>query len=299
MAHAHFASLPDAAFRLAVIEALRTAARTEIDGRRITRDTVARTAVLALATAQGLAPVDAEAIAGRLEDYYKRFHQDNQPRGFTTGEQADVMRIESAIWDLVRRGVVYPRMNITVQVSPIDPKNPPWSIQWLVLTQLGARLIQQQVAHPSHPDFVARVLDACPDLPPEVLARLEDAHDCFGSGLHRAAVVMLRLAYEHMIRVIYDEHDIEKHVPGSLKPGKRAGASVLLDGIVHVLRHVSEPPEGIANMAMHVADVIRQDGNAAAHDWARDFGDAGEVEELLILAGRNVKRLWGLKDRLP
>ena len=296
---AFFVDLPDSAFRLAVLEGLTAAARTEVEGRRITRENVARNAVLALAEAKGLGASDADGIARRLDDFYRRFHQDNQPRGFTTGEQADVVRIESAIWDLVRRGVVYPRMNITEQVSPIDPKNPPWSIQWLVLTPLGTKLIQQQVAHPSHPEFVGRVIAACPDLPPEVSARLEDAHDCFNNGLYRAAVVMLRLAYEQMIRVIYDAHDLENHVSGNLKPGKRPTASTLLDGLVDVLKKVPDPPEGVANMALHIADVIRQDGNTAAHDWARDFADAAEVEELLILAGRNVRRLWSMKARLP
>lgn len=299
MAHERFADLPDSDVRSAVLEALSAAARNELDSRRISRDSIANNAARTLLLARGFSPGDATTIAHQLVEEYKQFGHDPRSTGRPDGENADVVRIESAIWELVRRGIVYPRMNITKQVDPVDPKNPPWSIQWLVLTPTGARLIREQAAHPSHSDFVGRAVAACSGLPQEVIARLEDAHDCFSNGLYRASVVMLRLAYEQMIRALYDDHDIENHVPGNLKPGKRPTASTLLDGLVHVLRNIPDPPEGIANMAMHIADVIRLDGNAAAHDWTRNFADAGEVEELLILAGRNVSRLWSMKVRLP
>ncbi len=44
---------------------------------------------------------------------------------------------------------------------------------------------------------------------------------------------------------------------------------------------------------------MRQEGNEAAHSWQRDFRDGSEVEELLILGGRNIRRLRGLRSLLP
>lgn len=225
-------------------------------------------------------------VARRLlsRPHVDRFHA---ARGDPAYE-ALFMDVQAVCWRLVARGALVWGMNSSNENYPT-----------FRVTDLGARLLEWGTEHPVHPDFVARVTRDCPNLPSEVPARLEDAHDCFNNGLYRASVVMLRLAYEHMIRVIYDEHDLANHVPGKLKPGNRPTAGTLLDGLVHVLGNIEDPPEGVINMATHIADVIRQDGNAAVHDWARDFADAAEVEELLILAGRNVRRLWILRDRLP
>lgn len=295
MVHEYLAAISDAELRMALLDVLRRSGGDML-ARPIDRSALVLELVVSLGQSIGMDSAQAGEVAGRLDQAYKRFSNtaDGNRYSSASGEHADVLRVESAIWDLVRRGIVYPRFGEVLHGNDI-----PWAVKWLVITPLGRRLIETGDSHPAHAGFVNRITQGCPGLPQEVTARLEDAHDCFNQGLYRASVVMIRLAYEHIIRVIYDDHDLESHVSSSLKPGKRPTASTLLDGLVEVLKKVPDPPEGISNMATHIADVVRQDGNAAAHDWARDFADAAEVEELLILAGRNVRRLWSMKDRLP
>lgn len=196
--------------------------------------------------------------------------------------------VQEFLWQLVVRGLL---------VWGSDESNNKYPIYRL--TELGKRVASSEAgSHPAHPDFVARVVRDCQNLPAEVIARLEDACDCFHQGLHRAAVVMLRLGHEQMIRILYEDFNIENNVPNNLKPGKRLTANKRLEGLAHVLKKRVTPSAGSDDLAMCIANLIRQSGNMAAHEYARDFEDAAEVEDLLILAGGNIRRLWSLRDRL-
>lgn len=289
-------SVTDGQLEAAIITALKTnVARTSSN--QVARQQLAYTAIQSLKELTGWMPNEASQIAENIHRQYL-----NPVGGGTFDEGNDVRRIESAVWALIHRGVVYPRFNITAQSNPIDPRNPPWMIQYLVLTEYGKHLLAGEGASPFQGDFVGRVLSGIADFPQEARMRLEDSHDCWRGGLLRASVVMLGLAYEQVAMVIFDTQGVLSMLVGTALHSQctRGNAKAILDGLLEALRQRAQPKQPLEadSLAITTAHEVRLQRNRAAHDWARSFDDRQKVEDLLNLGSHKLPELWAIRARL-
>jgi hypothetical protein len=148
--------------------------------------------------------------------------------------------------------------------------------------------------HPLLPDFVDRVVARCPGLPEEVPVHLVDARACLDVGLRRPAVSLMGLAYEAAENEAIEF--LEKNRGLVLKKDARAAQR-----IAAVLKLVPQlfggdlDRQGRARAAWEFADQLRDRRNHASHPKAYpDFGDADEVQEFLVSAGRNLPALWSV-----
>ncbi|MFZ5786334.1 MAG: hypothetical protein ACOY3Y_07820 [Acidobacteriota bacterium] len=292
------ASLDDDTLMAAMLDSL---AQNTHGGKldRVERHQLVYTALLSVAGQTGWSSNDAVEIEKKLNDAYLDFRAPDR----TYGDSPDVRRIETALWTLINSGIVYPRLNIPKQVSPVDPSNPPWVIQHLYLTAAGRKVVQSGAPHPYRPDFVQSVLATCIDLPDEAVARLEDAHDCWRSNLPRAGVVMLGLAFECVARVIFDtERVLDKlaHNPKLQKKCEYGTAKAILEGLREALTLNAKPkqPAEADLLAVTVADDVRLHRNMAAHDWKEEFSSRAKMEELLIFGGRKLPEFWDIRHRV-
>ena len=263
----------DERLREAIIEALRKLCRppAPIERSRLVEE------VLGQATSLTLEEQRATAIG--LNGVYAVFlqHRGSAPRG----ENESVRRIETILWEFISRGLFYPRL-AALKDGANEAKHAPHGIQYLVPTALGERFLRERRLHPSMPDFVGRSVRGLTNLPPEVTSALEDAQQCFHERLLRASVVALGLAFEAMASEIFDV---------IVRGTKPMMAKDILGRIEDAVRRTGDET-GL--QAVRVAEQIRSERNEAAHQWSLDFSDAGRVETLLILGGRNVAPFWAL-----
>lgn len=244
----------------------------------------------------GLQPDDVAVIRDRLQKSYGEFRVDAQTRDQTKGESEDVVRIEAILWELVARGLAYPRFNAVNPTRPDDGW--PYVIEHLVVTPRGREFFKRQNASPYHDDWVRAVCDPLPDLPDDIARRLQDARDCLLAHVLRPAVIMAGLACERVVASVYDHCNLGAKVPARLAPGNRPSAKRLLDGVVEMASKLRPRPEGIESLALQLTELVRQDRNIAGHGWTREFDDAEEVELLLLAASRSISTLWSLRGRL-
>ena len=244
----------------------------------------------------GLQPTDLTAIRDRLQKSYGEFRIDAQARDQTKGEAEDVLRVEAILWELVARGLAYPRFNSIIPTRPADGW--PYVIEHVVVTPRGREFFKRQNASPYHDDWVRTVCDGLPDLPDDIPRRLQDARDCLLAHVLRPAVIMAGLACERVVASVYDHCNLGAKVPPRLAPGNRPSAKRLLDGVVEMASQLRPRPEGIESLAMQLTELVRQDRNVAGHGWSREFDDAEDVELLLLAASRSISTIWGLRDRL-
>lgn len=156
-----------------------------------------------------------------------------------------------------------------------NEQNPRWAI-----ADLGIRRLDSE--HPLRPGTVERLWAQFGDDHEDSLARLEDAITCLEAGLYRAAVVLLGLSYEELVKLLHERLD------------PKAKAYNALDRQKQVRKRVenapnSEPKER-ALAALNVADSIREERNDAAHKAASEW-EATEVDELLADGLRSYAKL--------
>ena len=239
------------------------------------------------------------AIGANVQRAYKAFKQADGRRG----EPQDARRVESIVWTMISRGILYPRFSRAAVEHGPHMHHPPWTIEFLVLTPVGQRVVSATDAHPSRSDFVQRIVAQCPSLPVEAQRRLEDAHDCVRQGLLRAGIIMLGLAYEHTAAEVFGIASVLPKLVANKQLHnncERGNAKAILEGLREALAQKSAPkqPSEEDLLALHLADSVRQFRNMAAHDWARSFSKQAEAEDLLTTGARNLPRLWDLQHRV-
>ena len=211
-------------------------------------------------------------------------------------ESKDALRIESIFWELIARGLLYPRFTAVRPTAPEDGW--PYIVGLLVVTPQGQKFLERQTASPYHDDWVQKVCAPLRDLPVDIAKRLQDARDCLLAHVLRPAVIMTGLACERTVASVYEQADLANKVSSQLKPGNRPTAKRLLDGLIEVASKTKPRPEGLETLSMHLTDLVRQERNDAGHGWEREFNDAEEVELLMFAAARSISTIWGLRGAL-
>lgn len=288
------ATLTDSQLLREVIQAL---AQTTARATHVPRERLVQEVLLRVREPLGWQP-DVQATAEQFQMAYGEFRPDPQTHHQTRGEAPDVLRIESILWELVARGIVYPRFNAVNPTRPEDGR--PYVIQHLVVTPRGRRVLEQQTASPYHDEWVQKVCGALTDLPDDIPRRLQDARDCLVAHVLRPSVIMAGLACERAIASVYEHCNLESKVSSSLQPNKKRppNAKLLLEGLIEVANKLQPRPDGIDSLTLHLADLVRQDRNAAGHGWMREFEDSEEVELILAAAARSISTLWSWRGLL-
>jgi hypothetical protein len=153
--------------------------------------------------------------------------------------------------------------------------------------------------HPLVPGWAERLRRRCPTLPDDVLELLTDAHACFEHGLLRPTVALLGVSFESTAIAV---HDALLAAAIATTPITPRGAAQRINAIRSALPArfpgTSGPAleaRGAATRACDFADHLRTRRNDASHPVAQfPFDDRQEVEELLLLASRNLPGLWAV-----
>lgn len=198
-----------------------------------------------------------------------------------TGHYPELRPLHEALWWTVQCGLLVP---VTFHEAA--------GLCGLHVTDAGMAAINHLDDFPLAPGFVRRLVKRCSDLPDGTIAALEDAHQCHQAGLLRPAVNMIGLAYESAVEAILERFVKEswlQKVPFSAKDRvdalvKRASGLAMDD---HQRRGV--------RFALEYVEHLRERRNDASHPKARyPLDDRGEIEELLLSAGRRLPDLWVL-----
>ncbi len=228
-----------------------------------------------------LSPPASNEAANVWRGYQNGYH--TTPQG--SDEYPDNRKLLSALWALIGEGVLFPRMK-----TP-NPPDHPHVIDRLVLTARGERLVAGGDAHPLHPGFIKRFRDRTPGVTDEVLSRMEDAVSCVEKSLLRAALVMVGLAAEETLIVTHAAMVNQNHI------GKAAGtlakAKNLLSDIEKAVASWTNAndEQHRLKMAITAVESIRTERNKASHPGVV-VDDAAAVEEILVLASRQLPVFW-------
>jgi hypothetical protein len=200
-------------------------------------------------------------------------------------EHPDNRKLLAAIWSLIGQGLVFPRLKSRT------PDGQPHAIDVLVLTARGERIASGGDQHPLHPGFIARFKGRAPNVSDEIVARMEDAISCLESSLLRAAVVMVGLAVEETLRVTHAAMVNQGHI--SRSAGALMKAKHLLDDIEKAAQSwtTANDEQHRLKMAVVSAESIRTERNSASHPGVL-VNDAASIEELVVLAGRQLPIFW-------
>lgn len=175
-----------------------------------------------------------------------------------------------------------------------QPNKYPISYQ---LTQSGAALLANPNDHPLLPGAVERMRARCAGLPDGVIVLFNDSHACFERMLLRPAVTVLGVAYEVAIEGVVESLIARSALQaGVLDLGAASRIARVRDQIDTLQPGRDRIDERTAtHQAFVFADQLRRRRNDAAHTRPRfGFEDRGEVEELIVSAGRHLPALWSL-----
>jgi hypothetical protein len=200
-------------------------------------------------------------------------------------EHPDNRKLLSAMWTLIGEGVLFPRLKSHTRDGY------PLLIDRVGLTARGERLLAGGDEHPLHPGFIARFQSRAPKISDEVTSRMEDAVSCVEKALLRAALVMIGLAAEETLRVTHAAMVNLAHI-GKSAPATKNAKDVLED-IHKALASwptVNDEQHRLTK-AMAAAESIRTERNRASHPGVV-VDDAPAVEELLVLAARQIPIFW-------
>jgi hypothetical protein len=235
-----------------------------------------------------LKPPASNGAANEWNSYQNGYRE--QPQG--DDEYPDNRRLHSAIWGLIAEGVLFPRL------KSMTPDGHPHLIERLVLTARGERVVMGGDEHPLHPGFIARFRARAPNIriSDEVVSRMEDALSCMEKSLLRAAIVMVGLALEETLRLTHAAMVNLAVISKAATP--LTTAKQLLDDIEKAVQSwtTSNDEQHKLKKAISAAESIRTDRNTASHPGVV-LSDAAAVEELVVLAGRQVPILWEIPIR--
>lgn len=202
-------------------------------------------------------------------------------------ELPDNRKLLGCFWSLVGEGVIAPRFKL----YPIDGH--PLPIASVFLTARGERLVKDGDDHPLHPGFISRFRSRSSVMSNEVVARMEDAVSCLERSLLRPATIMIGLASEETLQVVRAALLSLSLLKKTLGP--RANAKDLLDDIQKAIPNWpgGSDEQHRLRKAVAAAESIRTDRNLASHPGAV-LSDQAAVEELLVLAGRQIPVFWDI-----
>ncbi|MBK8940666.1 MAG: hypothetical protein IPM79_24385 [Polyangiaceae bacterium] len=209
----------------------------------------------------------------------------NTDPGNKKDEYRDNRKLLSVMWTLIGEGVVFPRLkSYSVDGHPL-------LIDRLSVTARGERVLIGGDEHPLHPGFIKRFQGRAPRISDEVVARMEDAVSCAEKSLLRAALVMVGLAAEETLRTTHNAMVNLAYITKSAPATKNAK-----DVLEEIQKAVASWPN--ANDEQHrltkaiaAAESIRTERNKASHPGVV-VDDASGVEELLVLASRQLPVFW-------
>ena len=230
--------------------------------------------------AQELESADLKTVHQRLIACCRRL--DSHGRRGAHREHLETQRLLSAAWRLIGAGIVYPRLR---EIRDGEPA----AIDYLVVTPIGARVLSSTTPHPLDPEFLSHLRSEAPNLPDDVVLRLQDAADCLRQGLLRASVVMLGLAFEQEIESILDEL-LRPEQP----PWRARERIAKLATIVDHLPKKEREKRHRAQIALAAADIIRTHRNRASHP-GDSFESRDEVEDLLCIGVHQLHVLESLR----
>jgi len=199
--------------------------------------------------------------------------------------------LEFALW-FSGAGFAYPRVG--------DPKleysyGRPVYPTVLRLTDAGVRLLDSQNDHPLLPGFLDRAATRCPGLPDGGLVPFLDAYACLEHRLARPATVLLGVAYEAFVERVIDVLVARGSLPADTLAKNGAAKRIVALRSVVPATVVDKDERYSVIAALDFADLLRERRNDGSHTTPRfAFDDIGEVEELLVSAGRHLPALWRL-----
>ena len=223
---------------------------------------------------------DPSGIAKTWNDYQVGYSE--SPQG--DDEHPDNKKLLSVIWGLIGEGVLAPRLRVWRDGHPLR-------VDRLMLTELGERVLAGGDEHPLHPGFIKRFQTRAPSMSPEVVARMEDAVSCLEKALLRPALVMIGLASEETLRVSHAAMVNLAYIGKAA--AARANAKDVLDDIQKAMPSWPQQNDEQHRLtkAIAAAEAIRTERNKASHPGVV-LSDAAAVEELLVLAARQVPVFW-------
>jgi hypothetical protein len=229
-----------------------------------------------------LAAPDA-AQAAQVWNGYQADHRSDPQR--KNEEHPDNRKILSALWGLIAEGILFPRL------KNHSRDGHPLLIDTVTLTARGERVLAGGDDHPLHPGFIRRFRQRAPELSDEVVARMEDAVSCVEKSLLRAALVMVGLAVEETLRVTHASM-VNLACIGKTASAMKNAKDVLdeIENAVQSWPNQNDEQHRL-KMALAAAESIRTERNKASHPGAV-VDDAPAVEELLVLAGRQIPTFW-------
>lgn len=270
----------DAVSEPELLEALhRVLASTFMGSDLVLNQTVHHRLVMELAPRGGIAPDQVTAISTRLWNLYFKMSPSEAAlsEGTHTGENTDVRRFESVLWQLVSRGVIYPRFASIEH----DPQEAP-VIKWLILTPHGRDVLGIGTASPHHPAYLEKLQSSLALLQDDdrdaIVARVEDATACYGHGLLRPAVSMIGVAFEHATELAYQALEAALLVAGqAMRWSARLGQ---ISTVVEAMGATHGDRKRNARIALGVANAIRKERNDASHP-GKTVEDPSTVHGLL------------------
>lgn len=243
-----FAEVDEVALRAAVLAALRLGFGCSIDLANIATR-VSR--ALGIATDDDLQALRSAGILGNGD--------------------ATSKRLTATVLELCRAGLGFPEFQGE-------------AVSVLHVTESGRRALVE--GEPPHPltDAYGGGLAGLPD---EVLARLEDAANCYRFALLRPAVVMVGVAYEHAVDVTASGLGIKapQYAPRLEKLRQRVQNASGGDGVAATRRQ--------AIQALSVASLVAEQRNLAGHPKPHEPA-APEVEDLVWKAPHWLRSILGI-----
>lgn len=200
-------------------------------------------------------------------------------------EHPDNRKLLSAMWTLIGEGVLFPRLKSHTRDGY------PLLIDRVGLTDRGERLLAGGDDHPLHPGFITRFQGRAPKISDEVTSRMEDAVSCIEKALLRAALVMIGLAAEETLRVTHAAMVKLCYI------GKNAPATKNVKDVLEEIQKAlgswptANDEQHRLTKAAAAAESIRTERNKASHPGVV-VDDAPAVEELLVLAARQIPIFW-------
>lgn len=209
---------------------------------------------------------------------------------FLAGQQLDFMApVMDFVWWLFRAGLARPGVYQPPGVGMAP------ALGTFFMTAKGLRLLDAQGDHPMLPGFIARLKSRHPETPESVLAPLEDAQACLNHALLRPAVVLLGVALEAAVESVLLV--LATRGLGEEKAGRKAEAGERVGKLKRLLGKLDLRPEErrLREAAIDFADHLRLRRNDGAHTTPQwPFDQVGEVEELLVSAGRHLPHLLAI-----
>lgn len=206
-------------------------------------------------------------------------------------EDADVRKLHGCIWDLIARGVIYPRFGVG---ESREYGREFTSMAHFGLTGRGEQLLKAGASHPQHPNFISAFRSEAKGVSDTVASALEDAAACFTYGLNRPALVAIGVACEHTLAAAHAALRAQNIIGANITTPTSAKTLLgqVRDGLNAADRKQLAPEtKHRAISAVSFLEVVRQARNTAAHGGSSVIDDT-TAESHIRCAAHHLKELW-------